>query len=392
MILKRLGLSVYLPSLILSFCSGLLLPVLPVFAESFGVSYALIGLVLAGEALGTLLADIPAGILIRRLDRKWVMALGIGLVGLSVIALFWSQTIWEVLIYRIISGLGAALWNLSRHAYLSEATNKTNRGRAIALFGGTNRLGGFLGPVVGGFLAAQFGLRLPFLVFGILALCTIPLALVFIEKGQPVVRQVSHYHFLSVLREHRHVLFTAGLGQLGAQMVRAARNVLIPLYGSSLGLGLETVGLILSLSAFVDVALFYPAGVIMDKLGRKYAIVPSFTLQALGLLVIPFAGGFAGLLVAATLTGLGNGLSSGTMMTLGSDLAPKDSLGEFLGVWRLIGDSGFTGGPVIVGVIADVLALPVAALVMAIIGLGAAGLFAFGVPETHPRNVKRRLP
>jgi MFS family permease len=386
--LKRLGLSVYLPSLILSFCSGLLLPVLPVFAESFGVSYGLIGLVLAGEALGTLLADIPAGILIRRLDRKWVMALGIGLVGLSVIALFWSQSIWEVLAYRIISGFGAALWNLSRHAYLSEATNKMNRGRAIALFGGTNRLGGFLGPVVGGFLAVQFGLRLPFLVFGVLALATIPLALVFIEKGQTAVRQVSHYHFLTVLREHRRVLFTAGLGQLGAQMVRAARNVLIPLYGSSVGLGLESVGLILSLSAFVDVALFYPAGVIMDKLGRKYAIVPSFTLQALGLLVIPFAGGFAGLLVAAILTGLGNGLSSGTMMTLGSDLAPKDSLGEFLGVWRLIGDSGFTGGPVIVGVIADVLALPAAALVMAIIGLGSAGLFAFGVPETHPRSKK----
>jgi MFS family permease len=141
----------------------------------------------------------------------------------------------------------------------------------------------------------------------------------------------------------------------------------------------------MSLSAFVDVALFYPAGVIMDKFGRKYAIVPRFTLQALGLLIIPFATGFAGLLLAATITGMGNGLSSGTMMTLGSDLAPKESLGEFLGLWRLIGDGGFTGGPVIVGAIADVLALGPAAIVMAVIGLASAGLFAFGVPETHPR-------
>jgi MFS family permease len=390
--LKSLALSVYLPSLILSFCSGLLLPILPVFSQSFGVSYGLIGLVLAGEALGTLLADLPAGSLIRRLDRKWVMALGIGLVALSVTALFWSQTVWEVLLYRVISGFGAALWNLSRHAYLSEATSKTNRGRAIALFGGTNRLGGFLGPVVGGLLAAQYGLRLPFLVFGVLALCTIPLALVFIEKGQRITQVTAHPHVLTVLREHWRILLTAGLGQLGAQTVRAARNVLIPLYGSGLGLGLESVGLIMSLSALVDVALFYPAGVIMDKLGRKYAIVPSFTLQALGLLVIPFAGGFVGLLVAATLTGLGNGLSSGTMMTLGSDLAPKESLGEFLGFWRLIGDSGFTGGPVIVGVIADVLTLPAAAVVMAAIGLVSAGLFAFGVPETHPRIFKTRSP
>ena len=119
----------------------------------------------------------------------------------------------------------------------------------------------------------------------------------------------------------------------------------------------------------------------------KYAIVPSFTLQALGLLIIPFTGGFAGLLLAA-ITGIGNSLSSGTMMTLGSNLTPEDSLGEFLGLWRLIGGSGFTGGPVIVGVIADGLALASAAVVMAVVGLASAGLFAFGVPETHPHNKK----
>jgi MFS family permease len=302
-----------------------------------------------------------------------------------VLALFWAQSVWEILVCRIISGFGAALWNLSRHAYLSEVTTKANRGRAIALFGGTNRLGGFLGPVVGGFLAAQYSLRLPFLMFGILALITIPLAIIFIEKGKMSRRQ-QHHNLFGVLQQHHKILLTAGLGQLGAQMVRAARNVVIPLYGSSIGLGLESIGLIMSLSAFVDVVLFYPAGVIMDKWGRKYAIVPSFTLQALGLLIIPFATGFAGLLFAAMVTGMGNGLSSGTMMTLGSDLAPEDSLGEFLGVWRLIGDSGFTGGPIIVGAIADVIALAPAAVVMAAIGFVSAGIFAFGVPETHPRK------
>ena len=123
---------------------------------------------------------------------------------------------------------------------MSEAISKANRGRAIALFGGTNRLGGFLGPVVGGFLAANYSLRLPFLVFGALALCTIPLAIIFIEKGHQVSAQAQHHNLLGVLKQHRKILLTAGLGQLGAQMVRAARNVVIPLYGSSIGLGLES--------------------------------------------------------------------------------------------------------------------------------------------------------
>ena len=56
------------------------------------------------------------------------------------------------------------------------------------------------------------------------------------------------------------------------------------------------------------------------------------------------------LLAAAILTGIGNGFGSGIMMTLGADLAPKGSIGEFLGLWRLIGDIGSTGGPLVVKV------------------------------------------
>ena len=56
-------LPVYLPSLILAFCRGIILPILPLYAKSFGISYGLIGLVLAGEGIGTLAADIPSGIL-----------------------------------------------------------------------------------------------------------------------------------------------------------------------------------------------------------------------------------------------------------------------------------------------------------------------------------------
>ncbi len=132
--MPSLILSVYLPTLILSLCRGLLLPVLPVYASSFQIPYSLIGLLLAGEAIGMLIADIPAGTLLRRFGRKWTMILGISLVGFSVAALFWSTSVWEVLVLRLITGVGEALWNLSRHAYLTEATMSAQRGRALALF------------------------------------------------------------------------------------------------------------------------------------------------------------------------------------------------------------------------------------------------------------------
>jgi MFS family permease len=128
--------------------------------------------------------------------------------------------------------------------------------------------------------------------------------------------------------------------------------------------------------------LFYPVGVIMDRWGRKFAIVPSFIVQGIGLALIPLTSGFYSLAAVAGLIGFGNGLGSGTMMTLGADLAPADSRGEFLGMWRLIGDVGFMLGPSVAGLVAASLTLPAAALVMGSSGLVASLIFLFLVPET----------
>jgi len=80
--------------------------------------------------------------------------------------------------------------------------------------------------------------------------------------------------------------------------------------------------------------------------------------------------------------GFGNGLGSGSMMTLGTDLAPKELLGEFLGLWRLIGDAGTSAGPIIVGSVAHAVGLSSAAVTLAAIGALSAGTIVVFVRET----------
>ena len=120
----------------------------------------------------------------------------------------------------------------------------------------------------------------------------------------------------------------------------------------------------------------------MDRYGRKCAVVPCFLGQAIGMALVPFSAGFSGLLLATCLIGLANGIGSGSMMTLGADLAPPDAMGEFLGIWRFIGDAGHAGGPLVVGGVADLLGLAAAPWVMSGVGLLASATFAFLVPET----------
>jgi MFS family permease len=389
---SQLVLAFYVPSILLAFSLGLLLPVLPLYAQDFGVSYALVGLVSAGAAVGMLVGDLPGGLLVRQLGLKRAMLLGLACTVLPTVALFWARSIPEAIAYRVLSGFGQAMYNVARHAYVTDVVHVNARGRAISLLGGLFRVGRFAGPLAGGLIAQVYGLRAPFLVVAVTGAAAVAVVVAFVEASpkpaHPAGRSgLSRFgHLSSALHSRAQELTFAGAGQVFAQMIRGGRTIILPLYASdALGLDVQGIGLILSLSSAVDMLLFYPAGLIMDRVGRKWAIVPSFLVQALGMGLVPLTGSFAGLVLVSMLIGLGNGLGSGSMMTLGADLAPRQSRGEFLGIWRLIGDAGSSGGPLLVGGIADWVALPTAALLLAGAGLAAGTVFALFVPETLRR-------
>lgn len=121
----------------------------------------------------------------------------------------------------------------------------------------------------------------------------------------------------------------------------------------------------------------------MDRFGRKAAAVPSFTIMSLGMALVPLADSYWTLFGAALLVGFGNGIGAGTMMTLGADLAPPGRTGEFLGIWRLIGDSGQAVAPLAAGAVADLIGIGLTAGATAGLGVLAAGILAGFVRETR---------
>ena len=386
-------LPVYLPTFLISLAGGILIPVLPLYLREFEVGYGLVGLVLSGQAIGMLIMDIPSGMVMRRLGQRRAMIAGLSLVALSTLALFWARSVPEALLYRIFSGMGFSVFGVSRHAYIAENAVIGVRGRAVALFGGINRIGRFSGPAIGGMIGSALSLRAPFLITGLLMLIALLLVIMMVPRTQAtqVREQGSLKSYVqqlwSTANDQYRILTTVGAGQLFAQMVRTGRDVLIPLYGADvLGLDVAQIGWISTIASAIDMTLFYPVGMVMDRWGRKYAIVPSFLVQGIGLALIPLTTGFLGLAAVGGVIGFGNGLGSGTMLTLGADLAPADVRGEFLGMWRLIGDLGFTLGPSIAGAVAAALALPTAALVMGSSGVVASMIFLFLVPETNKQR------
>jgi MFS family permease len=150
--------------------------------------------------------------------------------------------------------------------------------------------------------------------------------------------------------------------------------------------------LLFGLSGALDMLLFYPAGKVMDRFGRLWVAVPSMLVMAVGLAILPFMHTVAGVAVAAAVLGVGNGMGSGIVMTLGADVAPADARPTFLSVWRLFQDTGDAVGPLVLAGGAALGSLAAGVWATAVLGAGSAAALARWVPRYSPLANLRRRP
>jgi MFS family permease len=259
---------------------------------------------------------------------------------------------------------------------------------------GINRVGAFLGPLGGGIVAQWLGYAPAFAAGAALSAVAALVAFATARDVRP--KQVDGAMKLSVTWrvgiDHRRTFATAGFVGLAIQLMRAARQLLVPLFGTLVGLDEAAIGFAYSLSAALDMALSYPAGIALDRWGRKWTGIPCMLVFVAGLLLLPQARDFVGLLAAALVLGFANGLSTGIVMVLGMDLAPPEGRNHFLGIWRLIGDVGGVGGPLLAGVLAEAASLALASVSVAGIGVLGILVFALLVPESKPATREGAAP
>jgi len=389
--IRSLVWTVYAPSFLLSFGQGILIPVLPGYAkEEMAATVALVGLVVAARYLGTMIFDVPAGILVTRLGMRRTMISGVVLFGLAAVWAGLSTNLTSLVAARILAGASFALWGISRHSYLAFAVPIDVRGRAFSLFGGISRIATILGPFIGGYLAEFVGIRVPFYAQAGVALITLVMVITTTRNMVEPKRIGPRHNVIRELRgvvsRHRRDFATAGVAAIMLQFIRAGREFLIPVWGGELGLGKHQIGNIASASFAVDSMLFPLVGFSMDRWGRKSTGIPAFIILALALVLIPTTGSFGSLLAVGLLAGLGNGLSSGFVLIMGTDLAPKNNPGEFLGVWRLISDTGGASGPIVIGGIAQIVTLGVASVATGGVGVVGVLMLIFLVRETMNRT------
>ncbi|MFD6175423.1 MULTISPECIES: MFS transporter [unclassified Isoptericola] len=393
---RSVVLGAFLPTLVLEIGIGALLPVVAVTATGRGATLTVAGLVAALLPLGKIAFDLPAGALAQRLGDRTAMLLAGGVAVLAFTAIALTTALWGLALGVLALGAANAVFNLARQAYLTEITPPLRRARVLSTLAGVHRIGLFLGPFAGAAVIAATSLQGAFwLGTGAALVAVAVLALVPPEPraGAPLPRAGGgpRVSVAAVARDHRQLFATLGVAILLVSAVRGARQTVIPLWGEHLGLDAEVTSLVFGVSGALDMLLFYPAGKVMDRFGRLWVAVPSMLTMAAGLALLPFAHTVAAVTVVAAVLGVGNGMGSGIVMTLGADVAPAAVRPTFLSVWRLFQDTGDALGPLLLSAGAALGSLAAGVWATAALGGASAAALARWVPRYSPlANLVRR--
>lgn len=383
------------PSLVFEIGLGAILPVVALAASDLGASLAGASVLVALLGVGQVLGDVPAGALAARVGDRRAMLVATVLALLTLAGCALAPNLLTFGVAVLGTGAASSVFHLARHSYLTEVTPVVNRARAMSTLGGVTRIGSFLGPFLGAAVLHFTELRGVFwLAVGTAFAAGLVVLLVpDVEGGGRAARAAAvRVSTRQVLAQHWRVLATLGSAVVLVGAVRASKQVVLPLWSEHIGLSPTATSLVFGLSGAVDMLLFYPAGRVMDRRGRMWVAVPSMVVLGLSIAVLPLTHSLVSLAVVAMVMGLGNGIGSGILMTLGADVAPVAGRSQFLGAWRLLQDSGAAAGPLVVSAGAALGSLAAGIATIGGLGLLAAGALARWVPRwsVHANATTRR--
>ncbi len=391
---------------------GGIVPALALYARSFGVSQSAIGVAVAVYGLARFVAAVPVGHFADRFGRRTTLALG-GLVSAAGNLLCaYAPNYPTFVAARFVAGAGAALVLTCGLIVIADITDAAHRGRTMGIYQGTFLFAVGVGPLPGGLLAERFGLAAPFLVYAVAGAIVALVAwiqipdtrgfrgdaraaadaprLAFGAQVQMLVRQAG-FVLVSLIGFTNALARTGGLFTvipiLGRDRLRvgAARHgVGLGLAaGAGLGLGADRIGFGLALASVVGLALASPAGVLVDRYGRKPVIVPSTVVCGIALLLFVWAPSYPWFLVACVAWSVAAGVSGAAPAAYAADVAPPGMNAAAISTYRMLSDFGYVVGPIALGMATDGFganaALAVAAVLLVVVGF----MFARWAPETY---------
>ncbi|MBT4073691.1 MAG: MFS transporter [Chloroflexi bacterium] len=330
----------------------LYVPFLPLRAAELGASNTMIGVVVAGFAVGQVVLRLPIGIGADLIGRRKPFAVGsLVLATIGGLGLALAPNTGMLLAARLLTGASVAGWVaitvLFSSYYRPEDTSKA-MSRIMTVWAAGLVLGTFSGGVV----ADLFGVKATF--WGAVAAGVIGTALI-LSAPEPIVRRGERYGFDTV-RQVATSGFLIRLSLIGVTVqfiAFATYFAFVPVYAESIGASLSTIGYITTFTLAAAMAGTLIAPVLIGRVGYRVAITASLVVVGAATAAVTLTDSVFPLLVTQGIAGLGHGLLSAALMALAALAAIPRLRATAMGFYQSTYGVGVLAGPLVAGLVAD---------------------------------------
>ncbi|HAM44483.1 MAG TPA: MFS transporter [Propionibacteriaceae bacterium] len=336
---------------------GLITPVLPSFAQSYGVGAFASSVVVSAFAFFRLVFAPAGGRLIARLGERPVYLSGLVIVAVSTGATAFAQDYWQLLVFRGLGGIGSTMFTVSAVALLVRLAPVSIRARVSSVYATAFLLGGVGGPVVGGLLGS-WGLRVPFLVYAVTLLIAAAIVAIFLRDA--ALRPAPGVPTLPVLRLRQAWRDSAYRAAFGSGFANGwanfgVRNAILPLFAVVvIGNAPWVAGMALAVFALGNAVGLTVAGRNADRLGRRPFIIGGLVVSGIATAATGFAPNLTWLVVLSLIAGVGAGtLNPAQQASLADVVGREHNGGPALAAFQMAQDSGSIAGPLIAGLLVD---------------------------------------
>ncbi|PTY76658.1 tetracycline resistance MFS efflux pump [Heyndrickxia sporothermodurans] len=350
---------------------GIIIPVIPFYAEKIGANPTELGLLMGVYSLMQLISAPIWGRISDRIGRKPVMMIGIFGLAVSFFLMALSSQLWMLFVARIIGGLLSSANMPTTMAYVADITSEEDRGKGMGIIGAATGLGFIFGPAIGG-LFSKSSLQTPFFIAGFSSLLTLLLVLIVLKESLPKEKRGYHAERkVSMWEPFKGSLSIIFILQWFISLSLSGLEASFAYFAAKMA-GLDTIDLgyifmIMGLgSAVVQGGL---VGRLTKKYGEGIVIKAGIIVSAIGFGLILLVNNFVTAAIFLTIFGLGNGVIRPCISAL---LTKKSSAGHgsatgllssFDSFGRIIGPplggwlfSVYAGLPYISGAVISILA------------------------------------
>jgi MFS transporter, DHA1 family, tetracycline resistance protein len=336
---------------------SLILPFLPFYAQSYGASPFVVGLILTAFSLFQFISSPIMGKLSDTYGRRPLLLISQFSTFISFLVLGFSNTLFLIFLSRIIDGLLGSNFTIAQ-AYISDITSKEDRSKAFGLSGAAFGFGFLIGPAIGGYLS-RFGYHVPAFLAAAIAAITILLTFFYLpetilnkKRGGFSLKEIEIFSLKPFKKYLTNKKTSPHLWQMFFYLLaHATWTTSYSLYGGlKMGLNAETIGFLLAYIGLINIILRIK---IIPKLIDVFREVDltlwGMIFVTVGLFIAPFFDSVLPFMISVTIYSFGTGITRPLLSGAISKSADEKEQGAVMGVTNSLGSFTQIIGPMLGG-------------------------------------------